>query len=92
MALGKAYKLLAPTLGSQGDVGVSGRKLGKAATRWNVSVPKLLDEAVEEAVRRGVAFTKSDFVRGAVLERLNRLGFFDKKLITAIEEACQGEG
>jgi len=67
-------------------------KLGRSATRWNIPVPKLLDEAVEEAVRQGAALTKADFVRGAVLERLDRIRFFDKKPIPAIEEADQGEG
>jgi hypothetical protein len=67
-----------------------GVKLGRSATRWNIPVPRLLDEAVEEAVKQGAAFSKADFVRGACLERLERLGFFDKKFdkkpIPAIEE------
>jgi hypothetical protein len=66
-----------------------GPKIGRSATRWNVPVPKLLDDAVEEVVRQGAALTKADFVRGAVLERLNRIGFFDKKLTPAIEKADQ---
>lgn len=47
----------------------------KRSTRWNIPVPKVLDEALEEAVRRDTHSTKSDFVRDAVRRRLEEMGF-----------------
>jgi Arc/MetJ-type ribon-helix-helix transcriptional regulator len=40
---------------------------------WNIPVPKLLDEALEEAVKKQTYATKSDFVRDAVRRRLEEL-------------------
>lgn len=47
----------------------------KMSTRWNIPVPKVLDDALEEAVRRDMHSTKSDFVRDAVRRRLEEMGF-----------------
>jgi hypothetical protein len=44
-------------------------------TNWNIPVTKVLDEAVEEAVKRDTHSTKSDFVRDAVRRRLEDMGF-----------------
>ena len=44
-------------------------------TNWNIPVPKVLDEALEEAVRLDTHSTKSDFVRDAVRRRLEEMGF-----------------
>lgn len=44
-------------------------------TNWNIPVPRVLDEALEEAVRRDMHSTKSDFVRDAVRHRLEEMGF-----------------
>jgi len=41
---------------------------------WNIPVPKLLDDALEEAVRNQTYVSKSDFVRDAVRRRLEELG------------------
>lgn len=38
-------------------------------------MPKILNEAVEEAVRVDMHATKSDFVRDAVREKLKDMGF-----------------
>ena len=50
---------------------------------WNIPVPKTLDDALEEAVRKDTHSTKSDFVRDAVRRRLEDMGFrpqiFEKK-------------
>jgi Arc/MetJ-type ribon-helix-helix transcriptional regulator len=45
---------------------------------WNIPVPKVLDDALEEAVRKDTHSTKSDFVRDAVRRRLEELGFKPK--------------
>ena len=42
---------------------------------WNIPVSKVLDEALEEAVRKDTHSTKSDFVRDAVRRRLEEMGF-----------------
>ena len=42
---------------------------------WNIPVPKVLDDALEEAVRKDTHSTKSDFVRDAVRRRLEEMGF-----------------
>lgn len=42
---------------------------------WNIPVPRVLDDALEEAVRKDTHSTKSDFVRDAVRRRLEELGF-----------------
>lgn len=47
----------------------------KRSTHWNIPVPKVLDDALEEAVRRDMHSTKSDFVRDAVRRRLEEMGF-----------------
>jgi len=38
-------------------------------------VPKVLNEAVEKAIRVDMHATKSDFVRDAVREKLKAMGF-----------------
>jgi len=43
--------------------------------RWNIHVPAVLDEAVEKAVELGMHATKSDLIREAVREKLERMGF-----------------
>ena len=57
---------------------------------WNIPVPKVLDDALEEAVRRDTHSTKSDFVRDAVRRRLEEMGFkpqiFKQKPIGGKEE------
>jgi Arc/MetJ-type ribon-helix-helix transcriptional regulator len=45
---------------------------------WNIPVPKVLDDALEEVVRKDTHSTKSDFVRDAVRRRLEELGFKPK--------------
>jgi Arc/MetJ-type ribon-helix-helix transcriptional regulator len=44
-------------------------------TSWNIPVPRVLDEALEEAVKRDTHSTKSDFVRDAVRRRLEEMGY-----------------
>ena len=51
-------------------------KLGKRKdlTYWNIPVPRALDQAVEEAVKRGMHVSKSDLVRDAVRRLLREIG------------------
>jgi Arc/MetJ-type ribon-helix-helix transcriptional regulator len=42
---------------------------------WNIPVPKVLNRAVEEAIRMDMHATKSDFVRDSVRRRLEQMGF-----------------
>jgi Arc/MetJ-type ribon-helix-helix transcriptional regulator len=41
---------------------------------WSVPVPKSLDDAVEEAVMNDTHVSKSDLIRQAVREKLERMG------------------
>lgn len=41
---------------------------------WNVQVTKSLDDAVEDAVKKGSFVTKSDLIRVSVREKLEELG------------------
>jgi len=43
--------------------------------RWNIPVPAVLDEAVEKAVELDMHATKSDLIREAVREKLEKMGF-----------------
>jgi Arc/MetJ-type ribon-helix-helix transcriptional regulator len=57
----------------------------KKKTNWNIPVPRILDDALEEAVVKDTHSTKSDFVRDAVRHKLEEIGFkpepvFGKKL------------
>lgn len=47
----------------------------KDVAYWNIPVPKVLNEAVEKAIRVDMHATKSDFVRDAVREKLKAMGF-----------------
>lgn len=49
--------------------------MGKAVVNWCIISPKVLDNALEEAVKKGTYRTKSDLVRDAVRRRLEELGF-----------------
>jgi Arc/MetJ-type ribon-helix-helix transcriptional regulator len=44
-------------------------------TRWNIPVPKVLDEVVKRAIDLDSHMTKSDFVRDAVREKLASMGY-----------------
>ncbi len=44
-------------------------------TRWNIPVPRVLDDALEKAIELDTHSTKSDFVRDAVRQRLKEMGF-----------------
>lgn len=41
---------------------------------WNLQVPKSLDEAVEKAIVKGWCYTKAEFIRQAVREKLADYG------------------
>lgn len=45
---------------------------------WNLEVPKPLDDAVEEALKRDWHRTKAEFIREAVRHVLNELGYTPK--------------
>jgi Arc/MetJ-type ribon-helix-helix transcriptional regulator len=44
-------------------------------TRWNIPVPKVLNETVKKAIQLDSHMTKSDFVRDAVREKLASMGY-----------------
>jgi Arc/MetJ-type ribon-helix-helix transcriptional regulator len=46
----------------------------KGITYWNVPVPKPLDEALEEAIKRNWHRTKTEFIREVVRKELERMG------------------
>ncbi len=46
--------------------------------RWNVPVPKALDEALEQAIKKDTHSTKADFIRDSVRRRLEELGYKPK--------------
>jgi len=50
----------------------------KDKTAWNIPVSRVLDEALEEAVRLDTHSTKADFVRDAVRRKLEEMGFKPK--------------
>ena len=43
--------------------------------RWNIPVPKILDDIVKKAIELDTHSTKSDFVRDAVREKLGSMGY-----------------
>jgi len=45
----------------------------KDLTNWNIQVTRILDEAVEEAVRRDMHVSKSDLIRDAVRRLLREI-------------------
>jgi Arc/MetJ-type ribon-helix-helix transcriptional regulator len=47
----------------------------KTIIRWNISVPRILDDAVERAIELDMHSTKSDLVRDAVRQKLEEMGF-----------------
>jgi len=54
--------------------------------RWNIPVPKALDEALEQAIKRDTHLTKADFVRDAVRRRLEELGYKPQVFFTNKKE------
>jgi len=54
--------------------------------RWNIPVPKALDEALEQAIKKDTHLTKADFVRDAVRRRLEELGYKPQVFFTNKKE------
>lgn len=54
---------------------LEGKSCKKETTAWNVPVSRVLDNALEEAVRLDTHSTKSDFIRDAVRRKLEEMGF-----------------
>jgi len=52
---------------------------------WRVPVPPLLDEAVKKALANDMHVTKSDFIRDAVREKLEKMGFIETLVKRAIQ-------
>ena len=48
----------------------------KKYLRWNVPIPKPLDEAVEKALEMDAHVSKADFIRDAVRRMLEQLGLY----------------
>lgn len=59
---------------------------GKKYIRWLVVVSPTLDELLEKAVKSDAHVTKSDFIREAVREKLERMGFSFKLNPVVTEE------
>lgn len=53
--------------------------MGKQVVNWCIISPKTLDDLLEEAVKEGTYRTKSDLVRDAVRDKLEKMGFFFRK-------------
>lgn len=49
--------------------------MSKEKRRWNIPVPQTLDDAVEKAIVLDTHMTKSDLIREAVREKLEKMGF-----------------
>lgn len=49
--------------------------MSKEKRRWNIPVPPTLDDAVEKAIVLDTHMTKSDLIREAVREKLEKMGF-----------------
>ena len=60
-------------------------KKEQTSTKWSIPVTRRLDEAVEEAVKKGNYAGKSDFVRDAVRRRLEEIGEA-RKLLDLLKE------
>jgi len=46
----------------------------RKAVTWNIQVPQALDKAVDVAVAKDWHYTKTEFIREAVREKLKSLG------------------
>jgi Arc/MetJ-type ribon-helix-helix transcriptional regulator len=55
-------------------------------TNWNIPVPKVLDEALEQAVLCDSHSSKAEFVRDAVRRRLEEMGFKPKAVFQEVLE------
>lgn len=51
----------------------------KDLTYWNVPVPRPLNRALEEAIRKGTHVSKADFIRDAVRRLLREIGYLTPK-------------
>jgi Arc/MetJ-type ribon-helix-helix transcriptional regulator len=54
---------------------------------WTVKAPRLLDEMLNRAVKRGYARTKAELIRLAVAEKLSELGISRDEVLRPLEEA-----
>jgi Arc/MetJ-type ribon-helix-helix transcriptional regulator len=57
----------------------------KDVVRWQIPVPKVLDDAVTKAIQLDMHSTRSDFVRDAVREKLAKMGYEDKPFEVAVQ-------
>jgi Arc/MetJ-type ribon-helix-helix transcriptional regulator len=61
----------------------------KQLVYWNVPVPKPLDKAVEDAVDCDSHVSKSDLIREAVREKLEKMGV--RLTVTQVSEGSKHE-
>ncbi len=54
-------------------------KKEKEVTNWCFKAPKALDALLEDAVKESDYATKSDLVRDAVRDKLEKMGFFYRR-------------
>jgi Arc/MetJ-type ribon-helix-helix transcriptional regulator len=59
--------------------------------KWSIPVPKALDEALEQAIKKDTHLTKADFVRDAVRRRLEELGYKPQVFFTNKKEVKSHE-
>ena len=64
----------------------------KEVTFWNVPVDRPLNDALEEAVALDWHRTKSEFIRGAVRNKLEQMGFRPPRPKYSHELAFHGDG
>lgn len=64
----------------------------KTAT-WNIQVPEALDKAVDVAVAKDWHYTKTEFIREAVREKLKSLGIspIESSMDIPIHEKLKGD-
>lgn len=59
----------------------------KKYTRWLIVVSSTLDELLEKAIENDTHVTKSDFIREAVREKLEKMGLSFRLKPEEVEEA-----
>ncbi len=60
----------------------------KKIIRWNVPVPRSLNEALEKALEIDTHISKADFIRDAVRRELERMGLYPIRRGEAQDDAA----
>ena len=62
---------------------------GKEITYWNIPVPKMLNEALEDAIKCNWHRTKTEFIRELVRQELLARGYRPPRLSVENDEAIE---